>query len=59
MERDALRLECLKLAVSKNHNLQETLAQAKEFVEFVTNETKPQPQNVAMKIAPHIGNAKP
>ncbi len=40
MERDTIRLECLKLAVSRSVDLQETTARAEEFFKFVTESGK-------------------
>ncbi len=40
MDTDVIRLECLKLAVSKNSGHVETLARAKEYTDFVTNQLK-------------------
>lgn len=39
MEREALKLECLRIASQHSTNKTEVLARAKEFVEFVTGET--------------------
>lgn len=60
MDRDQMRLECLKLAVTKSPSQQEILAKAEEFVKFVYDDgTKPQAQTMASKPAPNVGNAKP
>lgn len=54
MERDALRLECLKLAVGKTTDHQEALIRAEEFFAFVKNSGSKQPD--AQK---HSDNVKP
>ncbi len=40
MERDLIRLECIKLAVSATRNHDDSLARAKEYFDFV-NEADP------------------
>ncbi len=37
MERDTIRLECLKLAVTKTSDQKEIIVRAEQFVEFVGN----------------------
>jgi hypothetical protein len=41
MEREQLRLECLKLAVSRTTDLQESVARAEIFYGFVIAQPKP------------------
>jgi hypothetical protein len=62
MERDEIRLECLRLAVSKTPDHQEGLLRAEAFFDFIV---KPPQSNIAVDGAKdsdstqHIGTTKP
>ena len=66
MEKDTIRLECIKLAVGKTTNHQEALTRAEDYVNFVIDPkdvVKSRAEFVAgqtEKFAPKInGNTKP
>lgn len=62
MERDAVRLECLKLAVTRTTDQTEILARAEEYYGFVNKPEEQKAERVGgnnSKGSPkHVGNTK-
>ncbi len=57
MERDELRLECIKLAASKSPDHSEALARAEQYFEFVKRPEGSSKQIVGENLK-HTGNSK-